>query len=72
MIPNSIRNFSVKSKTNCTLLCIFGEAYRNAMEVSNAKKLQERVEIIKKIYLFSKPICKFLISYFFLFFQILI
>jgi len=54
LFANSLRDCSVKTKTDATLLCIFGEAYRNAMEVSNAKGLQERVEIIKKIYLFSK------------------
>lgn len=51
--PNSLRKYSIKTKTDSTLLCLFGEAYRNAMEVTNAKGLEERLEALKKIYVFS-------------------
>lgn len=54
LMPNSLRTSSVKAKSDAELLCIFGEAYRNAMEVSNSKGLEQRIEIIKQIYLFSK------------------
>jgi CRP-like cAMP-binding protein len=59
LVANSLRGASVKAKTDATLLCIFGEAYRNAMEVSNSKGLEQRVEIIKRIYLFSKNYLNF-------------
>lgn len=50
---NAKRKTSNKSKTNAILLCLYGENFRNAVEVLNHQKLKERIEIIKSTFIFS-------------------
>jgi CRP-like cAMP-binding protein len=54
LLENKERNSTVKSKSDSILLCLSGENFRNAIEVLNYQKLQERIEIIKKMFIFSK------------------
>ena len=46
---NTLRDCSVKTKSDCKFLCLYGETYRNAIEAYEIKGIQERNEIIKKI-----------------------
>jgi len=54
LMENAERHSTIKSKTDAILLCLLGENFRNAIEVLNQQKLLERIEIIKKIFIFSK------------------
>lgn len=51
---NAIHDCSIKTKTDCKLLCLYGEVYRNAIEAYEKKGLQERIEYIQKISILSK------------------
>jgi CRP-like cAMP-binding protein len=54
LLENMERNITIKTKSNSILLCLLGENFRNAIEALNYQKLKERIEIIKKIFIFSK------------------
>ncbi len=51
---NTLRDCSIKTKSNCKLLCLYGEIYRNLIEAYEEKGMEERIEFIRKISLFSK------------------
>jgi len=50
---NTVRDCSIKTKSDCKLLCLYGEVYRNAIEAYEEKGMEERIEFIRKISIFS-------------------